>query len=178
MGIKEEVTEALVDQDYRHSYAAEFLDMVVARQIRALRKQRKLTQEQLADLIGSGQSFISQIEDEEYGALSLKTLKDLARAFDTFLTVRFDSFSALVENVERTSITDLGVPSFTEDPFFATTTPVHIGAAVAGGASQHSFLNEVSGIQKLYTGTLPTAGRLEGQAPIARALVGLEPKAA
>lgn len=119
--ISSELVNEITNREYRHGYGHEFLDMLLSRQIRALRKQRSLTQAELAEMIGSQQSFISEIEDEDYGALSLSTLKDLARAFDVHLDVRFTSFSKLVNSVERTSIDDLKVPTFDEDPFFQAT---------------------------------------------------------
>lgn len=112
--------DQLVDVEYRHAYAQDFLDMTLARQIRALRKARGWNQKQLADLLGTQQSRISEIEDEEYGALSIATLKDLARVFDVYLNVRFTSFSEMLTQVDRTSMADLVVPSYAEDPAVAT----------------------------------------------------------
>jgi transcriptional regulator with XRE-family HTH domain len=120
--IQEELMTELRDPDYRHGYAGEYLDMVLARQIRALRKQRGMTQQQLADAIGSKQPFISEIEDEEYGSLSISTLKVLAGAFDTYLDVKFTSFGDLVKSIGHTSMQDLQVPTFDEDPFFQVAT--------------------------------------------------------
>lgn len=117
--IRDELVDDLRDKDFRHDYASEFIDMVLARQIRAIRKQRNLTQQQLAALIDSRQSFISEIEDEDYGSLSLNTLKELARAFDTYLDVRFVSFKALLDSVESVSLKELQVPPFTDDAYFS-----------------------------------------------------------
>jgi transcriptional regulator with XRE-family HTH domain len=119
--IKTAVLAELGNKDYRHGYAGEFADMILARQIRVLRKERGLTQAELASMIGSGQSFISEIEDEDYGSLSLKTLKDLAKAFDVYLDVRFASFARLLAHVEHTAADHLKVPPFDKDPLFAGT---------------------------------------------------------
>lgn len=116
--IRDEVIRDLRDREYRHDYAHSFLDMTLARQIRALRKQRGLSQTDLAEILGTRQSAISMLENEDYGAMTLSTLKELARAFDVYLDVRFTSFSRLADSVERTQMQDFEVPGFDEDPFF------------------------------------------------------------
>lgn len=95
--------------------------MTLARQIRALRKARGWSQKDLADLLETKQSRISEIEDEEYGALSLATLKDLARVFDVYLNVRFTSFTDLLSQVDRTSMSELVVPRYADDPAVVST---------------------------------------------------------
>lgn len=102
------------DAEYRNAYAEDFLDMILARQIRALRKQRNLTQTQLADMIGTGQSRISDLESEEYGSMTVNTLKDLARAFDVTLAINFQSYADFMKRLDRTSMVDLQVPSFSD----------------------------------------------------------------
>ena len=133
--LRDELRSELHDPEFRHSYASEFADMVLARQIRALRKQRGLTQKQLAEDIGSAQPFISSIEDEEYGSLTISTLKDLARAFDVYLDVRFTSFAKLLEAVEHTSMNDLEVPAFSDDPEFSTTYSGSVDLVTSDAAS-------------------------------------------
>lgn len=118
--VRDRLREELNDFEYRHEYASEFLDMIVARQIRALRKERGWTQSELAAKLQKKQSFISAIEDEDYGALSLSTLKELARVFDVHLEVRFTSFADLLDDVERSSLEELQVPPFSEDARFAS----------------------------------------------------------
>ena len=118
--VRDRLREELHDAEYRHEYASEFLDMIVARQIRALRKERGWTQSDLAAKLQKKQSYISAIESEEYGALSLSTLKELARAFDVRLEVRFASFEGLLDDVERSSMEELQVPPFSEDDRFAS----------------------------------------------------------
>ncbi len=114
--ISAELLNDLEDEDFRHDYAGEFLDMILARQIRALRKERGWTQAELAKRVGTSQPFISAIESEDYGSLSISTLRDLARVFDVYLNVRFDSFATLVSQVESSSSAELSVPVFANDP--------------------------------------------------------------
>lgn len=142
--IRDELLAEIGDREYRHGYAREFLDMVLARQIRVLRKQRKLSQADLASMIGTGQPYISQIEDEEYGSLSLNTLKDLAKAFDVYLDVRFTSFARLLDAVEYTGSEDLKVAPFTDDPFFCG-----ISMNIAAGSGITQPLDSLTGVARM-----------------------------
>lgn len=128
--IQNELLAELNEPEFRHAYASEFIDMILARQIRALRKQRNWTQQQLAERIQKHQSFISALEDEEYGSMTLSTLKELAESFDVYLSVRFKSFRNLIEQVSHSSMKDLEVPSFEEDPVFQS--PVRDERIIAG----------------------------------------------
>jgi transcriptional regulator with XRE-family HTH domain len=136
--IRDEVLAELHDPEYRHDYAQSFLDMTLARQIRAIRKQRGLSQADLAEALGTRQSAISMLEDEDYGSMTLSTLKELARAFDVYLDVRFTSFSRLADSVEHTSIDALEVPAFDNDPYFDNYAVAYSSTA----ASQPSMLHD------------------------------------
>lgn len=59
----------------------------VARTVYALRKDAGLTQEQLAQLIGTTQSVISRLEDEDYNGHSLDILSRIAAALNQKLAV-------------------------------------------------------------------------------------------
>lgn len=120
--IRDRMQAELADPEYRHAYSQDFLDMTLARQIRALRKARGWSQKQLADLLDTHQSRVSEMENEEYGALSIAALKDLARVFDVYLSVRFESFAELLARVDQTSMEDLVVPPYADDPFVASPT--------------------------------------------------------
>jgi hypothetical protein len=67
------------------------------------------------------QERISQIEDPNYGKLSLSTLKRIASAFDVGLVVRFVPFSELAEWELSLSSESLKVSSFNEDKYFQKT---------------------------------------------------------
>src|SRR2546423_6930730 len=76
----EELIEQLRDKEYREAYADDFLDAYIAAQIRTIREQRKMTQEDLADLIGTKQAGISRIENVNYSSWNIRTLKKIAYA--------------------------------------------------------------------------------------------------
>jgi transcriptional regulator with XRE-family HTH domain len=105
-------------KEYRHAYADETLNTVVATQLKVLREQRNLTQHQLAELAEMKQSMISRYENANYSSWSLNTLKKLGEALDVWLDVRFRSFGEFVREVDSFSRASLEVPLFADDPFF------------------------------------------------------------
>jgi transcriptional regulator with XRE-family HTH domain len=109
------------DKEYRHAYAEETLNTVVASQIKVLREQRNLTQHQLAELAEMKQSMISRYENANYSSWSLNTLRKLSEALDVWLDVRFRSFGEFVREVDSFSRESLEVPLFADEPFFQQT---------------------------------------------------------
>jgi DNA-binding XRE family transcriptional regulator len=63
----------------------------IARQIRTLRTHAKMTQRQLAALVGTTASVICRLEDAEYDGHSLAMLRRIAAALDRRLQIRFVS---------------------------------------------------------------------------------------
>jgi DNA-binding XRE family transcriptional regulator len=63
----------------------------VARKIYALRKRAGLTQQQLAQLVGTTSSVISRLEDADYERPSLAMLRRIARALNQRVELRFVS---------------------------------------------------------------------------------------
>jgi ribosome-binding protein aMBF1 (putative translation factor) len=60
----------------------------IAARIYELRQQAKLSQKQLAELIGTTQSVISRLEDADYKGHSLEMLRRIAAALHCKLQVR------------------------------------------------------------------------------------------
>jgi len=106
------------DKEYRQAYADEFLNASIATQIKVLREQHPWTQEELAEKAGMKQSRISILENVNYSAWSLTTLKRLAEAFDVTLKVSFESYSARLLDIQRFGRESLERFSFDEDPVF------------------------------------------------------------
>jgi ribosome-binding protein aMBF1 (putative translation factor) len=67
------------------------LNARVAQLIYDVRNRAKLTQAQLADLIGTTQSVISRLEDADYEGHSLSMLQRIATALHARLEIRFAS---------------------------------------------------------------------------------------
>lgn len=106
------------DREYRHAYAEECLNAIIAAQIKALREQREMTQTQLADATGMAQPRIPLLEDASYENWTLRTLKRFAKAFDTALSVKFESFSRVIQDFENMSRESLQRPDFAHDSAF------------------------------------------------------------
>lgn len=60
----------------------------IAFQIMDLRKKAGLTQEQLAELVGTKQSNIARIEDADYTSYTLTTLEKVTKALKAKLEIR------------------------------------------------------------------------------------------
>jgi transcriptional regulator with XRE-family HTH domain len=71
----------------------------VSAQIKALKEDRELTQEQIAELIGTQQSGVSRLLRSDYSAWNVDTLRRLARAFGVRLCIRFEEFGTLLTDV-------------------------------------------------------------------------------
>ncbi len=108
--------EAWKDSEYRAEFVRERVKSSVALQIRALREQRNgMTQKQLGDAIGKAQTWISVLEDPEYGKMSVATLLSLAEAFDTDLEIKFRPFSKALHELTKQNATYFEVRSFSEE---------------------------------------------------------------
>lgn len=74
----------------RHAWMADVLGKSIAGQIRALRKSRKMTQEQFGALVGMQASRISQLETPEHAIrCNVTTLLRIAKACDVALIIKF-----------------------------------------------------------------------------------------
>jgi transcriptional regulator with XRE-family HTH domain len=74
-----------------------------------------MTQKQLGDAIGKAQTWISVLEDPEYGKMSVATLLSLADAFGTDLEIKFRPFSRSLHELTRQGSEYFQVRSFDEE---------------------------------------------------------------
>jgi transcriptional regulator with XRE-family HTH domain len=109
--------EKLARKGYRDAYVSENIAMLLSHQIRALREQRGWSQRKFAEELGSHASVVNRYEDPEYGKLTVKTLLDIAKAFDVGLIIRFVSFPRLIAQTRDVSPEALQVESFNEEQF-------------------------------------------------------------
>lgn len=106
----------LQSKKYRGAYVAAETATGIAYQIRALREQRQWTQDELGQRLGKRQNAVSRLEDPDYGRLSVKTLVELASAFDVGLLVKFVPFGQMIMEIADRSPQGLEVASFSEEP--------------------------------------------------------------
>jgi transcriptional regulator with XRE-family HTH domain len=115
---KEAIKSRLQSREHREAFVSACVDQTIPFQVRAIRLAKKWTQKDLANKIGMKQERISTCENPNYGNFSLRTLKQLAAAFDVALIVRFAPFSELVEWEVNISPQSLELPSFEQEEDF------------------------------------------------------------
>jgi len=75
------------DPDLKALIEAETMNVQVARMIYEARNRAALTQQQLADLVGTKQSVIARLEDADYEGHSLTMLQRIAAALHQKLEI-------------------------------------------------------------------------------------------
>lgn len=114
--LRQELVEE--DEEYRYAYAEDFLNTYIATQIKVLRDEREMKQEDLAQAIGTKQSGISRLENVNYSNWKTETLKKLARAFGVRLRISFETFGSLLSEDAEFSREALKRPKFEDDSVF------------------------------------------------------------
>lgn len=110
--------EEFQDKETRHIYVDEFLNAKIATQIKVLREQQGWTQAELAERTGMKQTRISLLEDVNYTAWTLQTLRKLAEAFDLRINVSFEDFGSFLKEFTDFNRENLERTSFEKDPVF------------------------------------------------------------
>jgi ribosome-binding protein aMBF1 (putative translation factor) len=83
------LNEDLKDPEFKVHYEEEREALKLAMKIAKLREKRGLSQQQLANLMGTSQQAISRIESGEYEGFTLKTLEKIAEATGTRVKIEF-----------------------------------------------------------------------------------------
>ncbi len=103
------------DREYREAYLEASIEQGVAWQIRINRQKRNLTQKDLAKALNTGQPAISRLEDPEHGAYNLKTLIEIAKAFDCALSIKYIPYSMLAAESCKLSEDDQFAPPYSTE---------------------------------------------------------------
>jgi transcriptional regulator with XRE-family HTH domain len=122
--IIDRLRDELKDPEYSEGYAESFLDSYIATQIKVLREQAGLSQQGLAQLLGTGQGVISRIENVNYSKWNVSTLKKLARAFRVRLKISFETYGSLLADVGSFSRDALQRQPRELDPLLHTAVPI------------------------------------------------------
>lgn len=115
--IQDRFREEFRDEEYRYGYVEAHLNSVVACQIKKFRGG--MSQGELAAKIGTTQAGVSRIEDVNYAAWNIGTLRKLARAFGLRLCISFEEFGTLAAEVENFPGSVLERRRFEDDPVFS-----------------------------------------------------------
>jgi transcriptional regulator with XRE-family HTH domain len=117
---KDRLRGDLLDREYREQYATSTLIENVSAQVQALRRQRGMTQEQLAEAIGTKQPRISNVEAPLDAAgmpnWEMDTLNRIAQALGTRLEISFETYGSLVEKLGSVTSDSLRRAEFECDP--------------------------------------------------------------
>jgi DNA-binding XRE family transcriptional regulator len=81
--------EDMKDHEFREHYEEEKQALMLAIKIAELREKKGLSQQQLAELMGTSQQAISRIESGEYEGFTLKTLEKIAGSTGMRVKIEF-----------------------------------------------------------------------------------------
>lgn len=150
--IRDRLLNDFQNAEYAHEYMASHTVHTIAAQVYWTRKQRKWTQDDLAERSGIAQARISKIEAGEFTSLTMSTLSKLAKALDINLRIEFERFSGGIQRVCSQSKTKLELPSRTADLraaqaeftvvtqlFQAMTCDIDSGASITTGQTSTVF---------------------------------------
>ena len=114
MDVNSTTFERIEDKKRRNKYLANQIKLGLSFQLRALRKDRNLTQKDLADLLGTQQTVISRIENHNASKLSIPTILKMAEVFDVGVVVRFEPIDIIADWFDNLSPSKLS-PQKSED---------------------------------------------------------------
>jgi transcriptional regulator with XRE-family HTH domain len=116
--LQRQLEKDLRNEESRCVYADTVTNAFISAQIRSLREQRDLSQDELANLVGTKQSGISRLERPDYSTWKVETLRKLAKAFGVRLRIRFEEFGTLVDEITGFNDKNLLPRKFEDDPAF------------------------------------------------------------
>ena len=119
-------------------YADAITNAFLTAQIEELRERNGLTQEKLAELVGTQQSGISRWKNSGFSNCKVGTLRKFAKAFEVTRTHHIESFGSLPEDVGQFTKERLAPPKFEDDPVFKESSATK-PAEIANEFSRHLF---------------------------------------
>jgi transcriptional regulator with XRE-family HTH domain len=119
ISVKDGLAAKFDNKEYRDAFVAEQIFSRLPLKIRGIREQQELTQRQLGELAGMAQTWISKLEDPNYGKLTISTLLKVAAAFDVALQIDFVPFSRVLNDALQLTAESFAVPKFQDDLGFS-----------------------------------------------------------
>lgn len=83
------IKDRLKDDNFANAWEESQEEETIALEIKKARLKAGLSQKQLAEILNTTQSFVSDIENANYDSYSIPTLKKIAKALKLELIVRF-----------------------------------------------------------------------------------------
>ena len=117
--VRQDLAAKFEEKEYRDAFVAEQIFSRLPLKIRTMRENQELTQKELGELAGIAQTWVSKLEDPNYGKVTISTLLKLASAFDVGLQIDFVPFSRILDDSVRLSANSFVVPEFERDPGFS-----------------------------------------------------------
>ncbi len=114
----ENLIEDFQNEEARYAYSESVANAYVSEQIKRLREDRGLSQEELAELVGTKQSGISRLQSKDYSAWKVETLRKLAKAFGVRLRISFEEFGTITNDIAGFNEGNLVPRKFADDPIF------------------------------------------------------------
>ena len=113
---KQQLNELIKDKDFRREFVSDYVQEILAAQIKELREHRQWTQQELGDAAeGMKQVQVSRLENPDYSGATINSLKRLANAFDLGLVVSFVRFSEFLDRITIQSPLKLVPPNYDEE---------------------------------------------------------------
>ena len=154
--------EKLRDRAYRRAFRSAAVRNHIALQVRTLRKAKYDSQKKLAEACNKPANVITRLENPNYGRVSVKTMLELADAFDVGLSVRFVPFGEMAAENEDLSIEALNVPSFEDE----VREPPSLPAADVQQTSKRSALSFDTTRDRLILGSVPINAGTQSRADV------------
>lgn len=114
--VRQNLAAKFTDKAYRDAFVAEQIFSRLPLKMRCLRDAQDLTQRQLGDLAGMKQTWVSKLEDPNYGKLTIATLLKVASALDVGLQIDFVPYSKVLSDAVYRTSGSFVVPKFADDP--------------------------------------------------------------
>jgi transcriptional regulator with XRE-family HTH domain len=115
MSLRNQLLEKFTDKEYRDNFVQEYIFSRIPLKIKSMRDAREISQQQLGQMAGIAQPWVSKLEDPNYGRLTLSTLLKIASAFDVALHVDFVPFSEILNRSSSLSEDAFAVASYAND---------------------------------------------------------------